>query len=320
MANIGHNNPPLNGYVLIARKLLNHPVVGAGKPVKPAKKNKPTYSRMEAWLDLLMLASYQDKKTKVGDKIYQLEVGEAVCARAYLAARWNWSDKTVRAFIEKLMGHSMVTKTREAKGQQANKLSICNYSEYQRPSPEMGQERGQQKGQKKGQQENELTYCKSTINMFPEYTEGQLKGPTKGPHIKETKINKKDICPTEKSKAQIALDEYNQLAERAGLSRVKVLSKSRLTSLTARLKEHGLNGWRQALENVERSSFLCGDQKGQDWKASFDFLLQQSSFLKVIEGQYGNGRVRKPQISPERAKELREKYKAPPPIISEDAR
>lgn len=323
MANIGHNNPPISGYVLIARKLLNHPVVGAGKPVKPAKPNKPTYSRMEAWLDLLMMASYQDKKTKIGGKLYQLETGEAVCARAYLAARWNWTDKTVRAFIERLMSHSMVTKTREAKGQQANKLSICNYSEYQRPSPEMGQERGQQKGQKKGQQENELTPCKRTINMFDAESDGPQKGPTKGPQYKEYKINKKTnlkVSQKDKSDLQVALDDYNQLAERAGLPLAKMLSKTRIPKLRARLDEHGLDGWRQALTNIERSSFLCGEQEGRAWKASFDFLLQQSSFLKVLEGQYGNGRVRKPKISPERARELKAKYAAPPPTISEDAR
>lgn len=119
---------------------------------------------------------------------------------------------------------------------------------------------------------------------------------------------------------QIALDEYNQLAERAGLAKAKMLTKSRTPKLRARLDEHGLDGWRQALGNVERSSFLCGEQPGRNWKASFDFLLQESSFVKVLEGQYGNGRVSKPQISKERARELLEKYKAPPPIIGEDAR
>lgn len=367
MANMGHNRPPLSGYILIARKLLNHPVVGAGKPVKPADPKGQTYSRLEAWLDLLMMASYQDKKTKVGGKSYQLEAGEAVCARSFLAARWNWTDKTVRSFIEKLMGQSMVTKSREGKGQHANKLSICNYSDYQRPSferdqnlghdqgHESGQEEGQlggaqkdqEGGQKKGLNESELTLCKNTINMFPDSVSG-LKdgpkeghrerpanepikgvllgpggGPAKGPHIKEYKINKKTnlkVSQKEKSDLQIALDEYNQLAERAGLAKAKMLSKSRTPKLQARLDEHGLEGWRQALANVERSSFLCGETgSGRNWKASFDFLLQQSSFLKVLEGQYGNGRIRKPRISPGQVNELREKYKAPPPTISEDA-
>ena len=116
---------------------------------------------------------------------------------------------------------------------------------------------------------------------------------------------------------QIALDEYNQLADRTELPQAKVLNKDRTKKLTARLDEHGLEGWRQALEMIEGSSFLCGE--ATDWKASIDFLLQPSSFLKVLEGQYGNGRARKPKLDPKRAEELRQKYAAPPPIIREDA-
>ena len=128
--------------------------------------------------------------------------------------------------------------------------------------------------------------------------------------------NKKKNNKKEKD-YQIALDEYNQLAERCRLPQAKVLSKTRLEKLKARLSEHGLDGWRQALAMIEGSSFLCGETT--NWKANFDFLIQPSSFLKVIEGTYGNGRARKIKISSERAKELREKYAAPPPIIREDA-
>ena len=323
MSMIGHNGGPQEGYILVNRAMLSHKIVGAGQPVKPHKPNLPTYSRYEAWQDLIMMASYQDQDVKIGGKTYQLRMGEAVCARSFLSVRWNWSDKTVRAFLQRLIDHGMVLKSRDEKGQKANRLSVCNYSQYQRPETKWGQDRGQQKGQQKGQQNNELTPCKQTINMFDENEKGQTKGPTKGPQYKEYKINKKTnlkVSQKDKSDLQIALDEYNQLAERAGLAKAKMLTKSRTPKLRARLDEHGLDGWRQALGNVERSSFLCGEQPGRNWKASFDFLLQESSFVKVLEGQYGNGRVSKPQISKERARELLEKYKAPPPIIGEDAR
>lgn len=330
MAKMGHNNPPISGYVLIARKLLNHPIVGAGKPVKPAKPNKPTYSRMEAWLDLLMMASYQDKKTKIGGKLYQLETGEAVCARAYLAVRWNWTDKTVRAFIERLMHHSMVTKTRETKGQQANKLSICNYSDYQRPNQEMGQVRGQQKGQQKGQQEIESTYCNKTINLFDDDCKGQSKGPTEGPQSKETKINKK--TPSEQKKEggyseeenrdiQTAFEEYNQLAKSIGLSKAISLNATRKKHLAARLKEHGLDGWRLGLDLIDQSKFLCGTNN-RGYKANLDFMLQASSYTKLLEGFYRKDQPRRSQRSAKNSEweKLKAKYAAPPPIIREDAR
>lgn len=332
MSNIGHNNPPRDGYVLIFRKLLKHPVVGMMKPVKPHKENKPSASRLEAWLDLLMMAAHDSKTVTVNGHKFELERGEQACAMSYLSKRWNWSPKTTRGFIERLMSHEMVERKGQTKDKRPSHLSICNYSDYQDGAQygveNKGNRKGNRKGKEEGQAGNELTPCKNTINMFSDDSEGpmegQAKGQKKGQQYKtNNKPNKKTnlkVSQKDKSDLQIALDDYNQLAERAGLPPAKMLSKTRIPKLRARLDEHGLDGWRQALTNIERSSFLCGEQEGRAWKASFDFLLQQSSFLKVLEGQYGNGRVRKPQISPERARELKAKYAAPPPTISEDAR
>lgn len=293
MSMIGHNNQPLNGYILVSRAMISHKIVGAGHPVKPHKPSLPTYSRFEAWQDLIMMASYQDRDVKIAGKKYELRMGEAVCARAYLAARWNWSEKTVRVFIERLIKHGMAMKEREKKGQNANRLSICNYSQYQRPSTEEGQDRGQQKGQQKGQQNDELSRCKQTINMFEDDKAGPPKGPIEGPQYKEiiTK-NKKDICPSAKQDLEIAVSEYNDLASRSPIPKIMGLSDKRKKLLSARLKEHGLEGWRKVLYAVEGSSFLCGEND-RKWRADFDWLVNPNKFLKVLEGGYGNGRIRK---------------------------
>ena len=39
------------------------------------------------------------------------------------------------------------------------------------------------------------------------------------------------------------------------------------------------------LEKLSNSQFLTGDND-RGWKASFDFLLQEKSFLKLLEGAY----------------------------------
>lgn len=334
MSMIGHNGAPQEGYVLIFRKLLSHPVVGMMQPVKSANPKKPSASRLEAWLDLLMMAVYDDQTLTMNGFKFELERGDQVCATSFLSKRWNWSEKTVRGFLERLEKHEMLQRKGRPKGQangkRPNHISICNYSQYQDGGQydqfEKGKQEGKQEGKQKGQEESELTRCNKTINMFDDTPqgprEGQQKGQAKGRQYKtNNKPNKKDniniIQKDKKSDLQIALDEYNQLADRAGLPKAKVLNKDRTKKLTARLDEHGLDGWRQALGMIEGSSFLCGETT--DWKANFDFLIQPSSFVKVIEGQYGNGRARKPKLDPKRAEELRKKYAAPPPIIREDA-
>lgn len=154
----------------------------------------------------------------------------------------------------------------------------------------------------------EYPYTGSLVpeELFPENPE---------PYKEQTKqlTNKKNI---QKKDHQIALDEFNDLAGRIGLPKVKILNTTRLRNLQSRLKDHGLDGWREALQAIEKSSFLCGDKTS--WKLTFDFLVGSSNFLKVIEGQYGHDRQVRPKLTAERAEALRSKFAAPPPVISED--
>ena len=90
-----------------------------------------------------------------------------------------------------------------------------------------------------------------------------------------------------------AFDEWNTLARKHGLPTAHKLTSARKSKLRARLRSDGLDGWRRALDKLSRSSFCLG-LKG-DWRASLDFVLQESSFTKLLEGTYddkqanGNG-------------------------------
>lgn len=53
----------------------------------------------------------------------------------------------------------------------------------------------------------------------------------------------------------------------------------------ARLDEYGIDKVLEAIELVKSSDFLTG---ATGWKASFDWLIAPSNFLKVIEGNYTN--------------------------------
>jgi uncharacterized protein YdaU (DUF1376 family) len=84
----------------------------------------------------------------------------------------------------------------------------------------------------------------------------------------------------------LAVSAYNEAAEAAGWPKVQVLSSSRRSALRARLKEAGgVTGWEQALARARASPHLCG-QNDRGWRANFDFLTRQSSFAKLMEGNY----------------------------------
>lgn len=105
---------------------------------------------------------------------------------------------------------------------------------------------------------------------------------------KTSKISKPvATLPRPTDEADDAVLAWNAMAARCGLSKVAVLTEKRRKHLRQRLKEcGGIVGWGTAIGLVEQSPFLRGEVR--DWKADFDFLLQQSSFTKLMEGSYNN--------------------------------
>lgn len=85
--------------------------------------------------------------------------------------------------------------------------------------------------------------------------------------------------------------EFQMLAEAFGLAKPEKLTQKRKTALESRLRDHGDDGWRKALKEIEESRFLRGEN-ARGWRLDFDFLVKAENFQKVIEGKY-NDRHRK---------------------------
>jgi HEPN domain-containing protein len=111
-------------------------------------------------------------------------------------------------------------------------------------------------------------------------------------------VNPKRIsCPSEE-----LLNLYHE--ECKSLPRVLMLNDTRRKHLVSRWrdvdaeddlksKEEGIEIFRQIFRQVHKSDFLSGrtqNRNGRAWKASFDWLMMPTNFLKVAEGQYDNGR------------------------------
>lgn len=83
----------------------------------------------------------------------------------------------------------------------------------------------------------------------------------------------------------MAFENYNRAASELGLPHAKKLTSDRERKLKARLSEHGLAGWNEALQNLCEMPFCLG-KGSKGWIASLDFLLQPTSFNKVLELAY----------------------------------
>jgi len=92
-----------------------------------------------------------------------------------------------------------------------------------------------------------------------------------------------------------AVELWNATATDLGLPVVQKLSEGRKRKLTRRLQDcGGLEGWRMAMEKVRS---IPGLHRGKGWKASFDFLMQEQSFIRLMEGSYDNWTERKDKSS-----------------------
>lgn len=133
----GHNFE--GGWIRIQRGLRDHPVVGFGGHVGARGGRKPrSYSRCEAWLDLLMSAAYDVSSIDIKNNLIELEPGQLVGARGYLADKWGWSEQNVRTFLKRLVTEGMLkinqpstSKTPPKNNHAPNIITVCNFSKYQ---------------------------------------------------------------------------------------------------------------------------------------------------------------------------------------------
>lgn len=111
----------------------------------------------------------------------------------------------------------------------------------------------------------------------------------------ETDTEAEIVIPTSRED-RLAFDAYNDLAHEIAIPVAQNLTDERKTKIKARLNEcGGLAGWLDALGKIRGSPFLRGDNDRQ-WKANLDFILQKSTFTRLMEGSYdGQSRPQPPR-------------------------
>ncbi len=217
------------------------------------------YDDVNTWrlfMHLLLRANHEDKKWR-GQTIKR---GQILTGRKALSAETGLSEKTVRTSLKKL---EMTNEVAIKSTSKYSIITITKWNDYQ--------DRGHQEGQQTGQQR-------------------ASKGPAKGQQ-RATNKNEKNYKNYKKERsiggdpAKEAFDLYNDLAKKIDLPVAMNFSNTRKGKIRQRLKDSGgMDGWVIALEKLEASSFCRGSNGG--WVADLDFILQEKSFNKLMEGSY----------------------------------
>lgn len=115
-------------------------------------KDKP-FSKAQAWIDLLLLASHEDTKFLLGNELVEIKRGAFVTSEVKLSERWGWSRTKTRNYLFLLESDNMISKKSDSK---KTVITIVNYGLYQ----DIQTAKKQQENSEKTAQEQQ----KNTIN------------------------------------------------------------------------------------------------------------------------------------------------------------
>lgn len=123
------------GYIAIFRDIMDH----------WTWKQKP-FSKGQAWIDLILLATHKTEKKPYKDKIIEYERGKIYRSELEFSTRWGWNRKTVHLFLKQLESDGMIAVRWTTQG---TTITIINYDFYQNPETKDGQRNGQRNGQRR---------------------------------------------------------------------------------------------------------------------------------------------------------------------------
>ena len=216
---------------------------------------KPTVYQDE--LSRLVIASnkvYEESKTYEKTKVYEADTNEKLShSNSYkiiLKAEIKGEDKSLRDNnIEDIIGKD-------------NQQDIFLESET-----EVNEE------PYKGEENYEFSEQKSV------FSEEKVDGIPSDDHM-ETQ-NRLDEISVDKDSIEKVMEKWNLL----GISNISCIKNTRQKLLKARIKEHGTDNVINAIGNIEKSSFLKG-QNDRGWVITFDWFVKPNNFIKVFEGNY----------------------------------
>ncbi|MGN0337878.1 MAG: hypothetical protein ACI4EE_10335 [Lachnospiraceae bacterium] len=107
-----------NNWIKLNRSITDHWLWSSGE----------TFSRGQAFIDLLLMAAYADHPVMSQGKKIDLKRGSMVTSIRYLSDRWRWSKDKTMHFLNDLEADGTIKKVSDTK---RTVLTIVNYDKYQ---------------------------------------------------------------------------------------------------------------------------------------------------------------------------------------------
>ena len=107
-----------SGYIKIWRKIKAHPFWQDGR----------TFSRFEAWMDMLMSANGIDKEISFREEPMLIPRGSFITSEYKLSEKWGWSRNKVRRFLDHCVENGMIAN--QKRYHRNSMITVINYDTY----------------------------------------------------------------------------------------------------------------------------------------------------------------------------------------------
>jgi hypothetical protein len=240
------------------------------------------FTEWEAYCDLLFSVNYSQNFKRVLGKTFKIEAGEMIISLRFLAKRWSWSKSKIQNFLKYLTRFNLIEikatneDSKKSKfGQIIRVISINGFSE---------------KGQIQGQQKD----SKETVKV-QQKDKGEESNNNNNNNIYS--LSSKDEAPAKEfSDFYLKITDCFNTVLKGILPKCSVLTKKRISNLKARILENKterseLSWWENYFEIIKKSDFLCGRKNKIDFLASFDWIINPSNMVKILEGNYDEKQI-----------------------------
>lgn len=239
-----------NGWIKLYRILLDKPIWTNSTP-----------EQCKILITLLLMANHEEAEWEWQGKQFKAAPGQFVTSAKSIIKKSGKgiSRQNVRTALDKFKKYDFLTYETNKTGML---ISIVNWGIYQGKENTINQAINQKVTNRSPSINQRVTTNKNDKND------------------KNNSISKDILVPKHLVPIQ---DKWNSL----GLSKIRDIKGNRLKLLNARIKEYGIDGVLEAIENIKTSSFLKGQNKN-NWVIVFDWFIKPNNFIKVLEGNYND--------------------------------
>ena len=277
--------------------------------------------KLKWWLDLILLASWKDRKQLVGKQVVLLQRGQLIAPISYLCKRWKRSRTMVENFLKNLQEDGMISK---GTTNTIAIITIVNYETYQNKNSatesayESATERAYESASEKASEKASQHLCESASYKGRDATEKATESATESAYKSATESTTESVTPratnveynnniynikedslrssscADKSAQNPALIDFEKFVEffnqeidanNSVIPHIKAITEKRKKMIHSRIREHGKNSLAEVVRLMASSDYLNG-KNDRGWAADIDWMLKPNNYIKIIEGNY----------------------------------